>query len=370
MATKPIENQLPLGSTTFVDDDNQTMPGAETPTPSVATPPIADGGGGSTTKTTTTTVQGNPYGQFKGNNYEELEAFLKAQMDDYKPETKEEKEKREKKEKRRSFLANLADGLGTFHTTFAYARGDKPMDMVKMSPKLRELYEKQKAQRDKDKDRYVNYAIQLGKAKDADRDFNFRVTQAEQQQSNWREQFDAGRKDRADDVAFRQARADKADEQWQQQFDYTKEKDERNFNESVRQFNVSSSIQRQGLALQAQRLQLERENNSQIFTLGEGQGSVTVPRAAINSQNFSVIYNSLPKQYRTAQGDPIITKDALGNSVVSGYGAPSAEAMAIAVGAFLGDQNIPANQKNATRTALTQLGTKKGGNNKTMPGVK
>ena len=70
MATKPIENQLPLGSTTFVDDDNQSMPVADTSTPSVATPPIADGGGGSTTTTTTTTVQGNPYGQFKGNNYE------------------------------------------------------------------------------------------------------------------------------------------------------------------------------------------------------------------------------------------------------------------------------------------------------------
>ena len=307
MATKPIENQLPLGSTTFVDDDNQTMPGAEPSTPSVATPPIAGGGGGSTTTTTTTTVQGNPYGQFKGNNYEELEAFLKAQMDDYKPETKEEKEKREKKEKRRSFLANLADGLGTFHTTFAYARGDKPMDMVKMSPKLRELYEKQKAQRDKDKDRYVNYAIQLGKAKDADRDFNFRVTQAEQQQNNWQQQFDAGRKDRADDVAFRDKKFDSDNDHWQKGFDENKRQFDVTSKEHERHNRASEGLQAAGIAetrrhnkasegLERQRIAASQDGKYTEFY--SGNGMVRIPNTRLNQHNISYVFSKTPSAGR------------------------------------------------------------------------
>ena len=176
MATNLFGTTIPRDATSFYDfsqNDDGEQPGA------------------------TATVT-SPYAQFKGNNYAELEEFLRGQMDAIKPETKEEREKREKREKRIGFLARLAEGLGTFHTAFSHARGIKAMDMPKMSAKAKELFEKAKAQRDKDNDRLVNYAITLGNIKDKDRDFNFRVTQAEQQQNNWQQQFDAGRQDRAD----------------------------------------------------------------------------------------------------------------------------------------------------------------------------
>ena len=242
MAANQFGTTIPRGATSFYDfsqNDDGEQPGAnatqddrENGTP--APPPLAihtlnsNYGSNSSTSTTTTTTT-SPYAQFKGNNYAELEEFLRGQMDAIKPETKEEREKREKREKRVGFLARLAEGLGTFHTAYSHARGIKAMDMPKMSAKAKELFEKAKAQRDKDNDRLVNYAIALGNIKDKDRDFNFRVTQAEQQQNNWQQQFDAGRQDRADDVAFRDKKFDTDNEHWQ-----------KSFTENQRQFNVTA----------------------------------------------------------------------------------------------------------------------------------
>lgn len=103
---------------------------------------------------------------FHGDNYEEVENFLNRQVHDYKPETSEETEKRERSEKQLGFLARVADGLGTFHTAYSHARGVKPMDMPKMSAKATERYERAKAAREAEKDRYFNYAFKLGQIRE------------------------------------------------------------------------------------------------------------------------------------------------------------------------------------------------------------
>ncbi len=375
-------SSIPRGATSFYDfdgssdnDGQNTPPAHDTPspptpatenkdntpapqTPAVATPPLRK----------------DPYEGFTGSNYGELEDFIRDQMKDVKMETPEERKKRERREKIEGAINGIADmgmALGNLFFTTQYApNAYNPQNSL--SQKYQERMDKAKAEREKDKDRYMNYALTLGKLKDADRNFNFSVAQARQQQQNWQDTFDAGRKDRADDVAYRdkvyQAGRDdrKEDVQWRK--DRAAVEDDhwtKNFNESVRQFKVSSSLQRQSLNLQAQRLQMERESNSATYTLGEGNGKVSVPKSAINSLNFAAVYNSLPKNYRTAQGDPI--QDKLGN--ITGYAQPDAEAMAIAVGAYLGDQSVPTSDKTATRTALSQLGKKSGGKNRTMPGV-
>ena len=175
MAANPFGTTIPRGATSFYDfsqnDDGQQPVattqddgGNGTPAPpSLATPTLNgnNGSSSSSTTTTTTTTVTSPYAQFKGNNYAELEEFLRGQMDAIKPETKEEREKREKREKRIGFLARLAEGLGTFHTAFSHARGIKAMDMPKMSAKAKELFEKAKAQREKRNDEYINYALKL-----------------------------------------------------------------------------------------------------------------------------------------------------------------------------------------------------------------
>lgn len=103
---------------------------------------------------------------FHGDNYEEVENFLNRQVHDYKPETSEETEKRERSEKQLGFLARVADGLGTFHTAYSHARGVKPMEMPKMSAKATERYERAKAAREAEKDRYFNYAFKLGQIRE------------------------------------------------------------------------------------------------------------------------------------------------------------------------------------------------------------
>ncbi len=331
-------------------------------------------GSGTTTTTTTTTdtTTYTPYEQFKGNNYAELEDYLRNQLIDEKPETKEEREKREKREKRIGFLARIADGLGTLHTAFSHARGVKPMDMPQMSARATELYEKAKREREKDKDRYMNYAITLGKIRDANRDFGFKKEQAKLQQQNADRQYQ-----------FQQDRAKADDDKWQKKYDADQEQAKWQRAHGDRQLDLAEKAQAaqdrhnramEGIQRAQNKFQQQIHDNSQMFTLGEGQGSVIVPRAAINSHNFSVVYNSLPEEYRVAKGTPIYEEktDVLGKKtkVISGYNPPSAEQMAIAVGAYLGDQAIPVDKKTATRTALAQLGKKTGGDNKTMPGVK
>lgn len=318
----------PQKETTTQDDGTQSAPQPSSETPKETTQPYVS-------------------------NYAELEDYIRGQMADAKPETPEERKKRERREKWEGIISGISDmgmALSNLFFTSQYAP-NMYNGKESLSKKAQERMEKAKAAREKNGDRYMNYALTLGKLKDADRDYQNKMEQQRQAQANWKAQFDAGRADRKADEDYRQGRAKAADDQWQKQFDYNKDRDERNFNEQVRQFNVSSSLQRQSLSMQAQRLQMERENNSQIYTLGEGNGSVTVPKAAINSHNFAAVYNSLPKGYRTAKGEP------------------SAEAMAIAVGAYLGDQSVPADQKTATRTALSQIGKKSGGNSRTMPGV-
>lgn len=103
---------------------------------------------------------------FHGDNYEEVENFLNRQIHDYKPETSEETEKRERSEKQLGFLARVADGLGTFHSAYSHARGVKPMEMPKMSAKATERYERAKAAREAEKDRYFNYAFKLGQIRE------------------------------------------------------------------------------------------------------------------------------------------------------------------------------------------------------------
>lgn len=235
------------------------------------------------------TEKTSPYSQFKGNNYKELEDFLQGQIDAIPVETNEEREKREKREKRVGFLARLADGLGTFHTAFSHARGVKPMEMPKMSARAQELFDKAKAQRDKDNDRYMNLAITLENIKDKDRDFNFRVTQAEQQQSNWQQQFDAGRKDREADVAYRDKVYNTNKTQWQQKFDTDESHWQQQFGEQQRHNRVSEGMDRQRFAA---------SQNSQYTEFYSGNGMIRIPNTRLNQHNISYVFSKTPAEGR------------------------------------------------------------------------
>ncbi len=309
----------------------QSSPAA---TPPAATTPSVVSKGSSSSSTPVTTSSTSPYAQFRGNNYEKLEKFLLEQMQAIKPETAEEREERERREKRTGFLARLADGLGSFHTAFSHARGEKAMDMPNVSERVRALYEKAKSQRDKENDRLVNYALALANIKDKDREFNFHVTQAEQQQSNWQQQYDAGRQDRADDVAFRdkefdtkksqwREEFDTRNEQWQKKFDSDNDHWQQGFDENQRQFNEtheenvrhnkrSENLQGQQIAetrrhnqaserLEGQRIAASQDGRYMDFSLGDGS-FIRVDSSKLNPSNISYVFSKTPSAGRPSGG--------------------------------------------------------------------
>lgn len=270
-----------------------------------------DDNGGSTTATTSTTTNtsstGNPYEQFKGSSYDDVIGFIKDRIDEYKPESEEERKKREKREKREMFLANIANVLGSMHKSYSYQRGVKPMDLVDVSAKARERIDKAKAERENEKDRMMNYAITLGNLKDKDRAFNFQVTQAEQAQNNWREQFDASRNDRKEDVAFR----DENFKEGKRQFDVTSA-------EQARHNKASESLQGASIAeqrrhnkaaegLEGRRLALSEDGNYTEFYIPSG-GLIKVKNSALNSHNLSYVFNQTPVAGRPQPSYNITTR--------------------------------------------------------------
>lgn len=374
MATNPFGTTIPRGATSFYDfsqNDDGQQPGATTTQddggngtpapPSLATPTLNGNGGSSSSSTTTTTTVTSPYAQFKGNNYAELEEFLRGQMDAIKPETKEEQEKREKREKRIGFLARLAEGLGTFHTAFSHARGIKAMDMPKMSAKAKELFEKAKAQRDKDNDRLVNYAITLGNIKDKDRDFNFRVTQAEQQQNNRQQQFDAGRKDRADDVAFRDKKFDSDNDHWQKGFDENKRQFDVTSKEHERHNRASEGLQAAGIAetrrhnkasegLERQRIAASQDGKYTEFY--SGNGMVRIPNTRLNQHNISYVFSKTPSSGRpkpitTFEGTKPVSADQMMDWIGSNIDDPNVQSALRAIGGVTtSEDNTPPSRRN------------------------
>jgi hypothetical protein len=245
------------------------------------------------------------------------------------------------------FLARLAEGLGTFHTAFAHARGVKPMELPKMSAKAKERFEKAKAERDKDNDRLVNYAITLGKIKAADRDFNFRVAQAEQQQSNADRTFDAGRQDRADDVAFRDKKFDTDNEHWQKGFDENQRQFDITSREHAHHNRASEGLQGASLTETIRHNKVSEDGKYTEFY--SGNGMVRVPNTRLNQHNISYVYKQT--------GLPLTKTTRVNGRLVET--ALTAEEMMQRIGTHIDDPNV--------QSALRAIGGQTSTNDNTPP---
>ena len=314
-------------------------------------------GGTSSTTTTTTTVSGQPYSQFSGNNYADLENFIRGQMDATELEDEEKRKKREKREKQTAFLARLADGLSTFHTAYSHARGVKPMDLPNMSVNAQKRFDKAKADREKEQDRWINYATQLGKIKDANRDFSFKVEQAQHQQNNWERKFGADREDRAEDVNYRNQRAAKSDEQWdkkfqedQRQFDVTSKEHERH-NRAAEGLQGASIAEQRRHNKASEGLESRRIAQSQDGKYVEfysGSGMIRIPNTRLNSHNISYIYGKTPMNGRP-QGEPTgslgqrkaVTTEQMMEWIGTNIDDPNVQDALRAIGGVGGNNNTP-----------------------------
>ena len=103
------------------------------------------------------------------NNYEELIAMLKRRMEAKKPLTPEEEARLKRRERTQGMIAGISDmaqALSNLFFTSQYAP-DMYDPKEGMGAKAQERFDKAKAQREADDAEYLNYALQLGRARDA-----------------------------------------------------------------------------------------------------------------------------------------------------------------------------------------------------------
>lgn len=352
--------------TTVVSNEQPAAPAGSAPAGG-GTPPPAGGSSSSVTSTkvtTSTPISTTIPAEYSASSYEELIPQLEKRMAEFKPLSEEELKKLRRKQKIEGIISGVSDAaqsVANLIFTHHYAPNMyNPKEG--MSAKAKERFDKEKAQRDADADKYLQYALTIGKMKDADKQRGLQAWQTEQTLARQDRAFDAGRQDRADDVAFRNKDYDERVRQWQANFDRQGEwheeegqRWERQFKESVRQFNVSAANERARINMESQRLAHSLKEGQMTFNLGSGNGNVTLTLDKLNAQTVSRIYYTLSPEVRDkVQGDPIV-RDGL----VVDYNQPTTEAMLIAIGANV--ESSPATQNAIKQVAGLEVGNKPAG---------
>lgn len=352
--------------TTVVSNEQPAAPAGSAPAGG-GTPPPAGGSSSSVTSTkvtTSTPISTTIPAEYSASSYEELIPQLEKRMAEFKPLSEEELKKLRRKQKIEGIISGVSDAaqsVANLIFTHHYAPNMyNPKEG--MSAKAKERFDKEKAQRDADADKYLQYALTIGKMKDADKQRGLQAWQTEQTLARQDRAFDAGRQDRADDVAFRNKDYDERVRQWQANFDRQGEwheeegqRWERQFKESVRQFNVSAANERARINMESQRLAHSFKEGQMTFNLGSGNGNVTLTLDKLNAQTVSRIYHTLSPEVRDkVQGDPIVR-----NGLVVGYKLPTTEAMLIAIGANV--ESSPATQNAIKQVAGLEVGNKPAG---------
>lgn len=330
--------------TTVVSNEQPAAPAGSAPAGG-GTPPPAGGSSSSVTSTkvtTSTPISTTIPAEYSASSYEELIPQLEKRMAEFKPLSEEELKKLRRKQKIEGIISGVSDAaqsVANLIFTHHYAPNMyNPKEG--MSAKAKERFDKEKAQRDADADKYLQYALTIGKMKDADKQRGLQAWQTEQTLARQDRAFDAGRQDRADDVAFR-----------------NKDYDERvrQFKESVRQFNVSAANERARINMESQRLAHSLKEGQMTFNLGSGNGNVTLTLDKLNAQTVSRIYHTLSPEVRDkVQCDPIVR-----DGFVVGYKQPTTEAMLIAIGANV--ESSPATQNAIKQVAGLEVGNKPAG---------
>ena len=342
--------------------------GGSTPPPKqpAATPAPITPAGSSSSSTTVKTTSTVPIAttipeQYTASSYAELIPQLEKRMAEYKPLSEEELKKLRRRQKIEGIISGISDAAQAVSNLWFTSQYAPNMYNPKegMSAKAKERFDKEKAQREADADKYLQYALTIGKMKDADKERGLQSWKTEQTLVRQDRAHDAGRQDRADDVAFRNKDYDERVRQWQANFDRQGEWHEeeaqsweRQFKESIRQFNVTSSLERQRINISAQQLAHSMKQGQMTFNLGSGNGNVTLTIDKLNAQTVSRIFSTLPQSVRAqVQGDPIVQ-----NGSVVGYKPPTTEAMLIAIGANV--EGSPATQNAIKQVAGLETGQK------------
>lgn len=322
--------------------------------------PVVPAGGGTQAKaapvkpaeapatTTTTTADGGTH------RMSYVEMFQK--MSPYKPPTEEELEKERKKEKREKIFAAIGDGIAALSNLYFTTQGAPNAYDPKnsLSAKAQERWDKLKKEREEN-GRYYTAAYMQAMKNDEE---------GARDDRNWRHQLEReGVQDQryADDIAHRDKREVIEDERYDANIKHRDAREavddnrwDKQFDESVRQFNVTSSQNQQRINMESKRLAREMQKETVSFALGTGKGTISIPTNALNASNVSYVFSKLPADVQAqCEGEPIMgkvpvmeertdpktgkktkvpsrTKTTTG---VVGYKKPTTEAMLVCIGA-------------------------------------
>lgn len=124
-----------------------------------ATPPITGTGRNTTPQITTSNTQG----AFQGKTLDDLGAWLRERLNANKPESEEDRKKRERREKWEGIISGISDMGAALSNLYFTTKGAPNMydATTGMGAKTRARWDKDKAEREKRNDEYINYALKL-----------------------------------------------------------------------------------------------------------------------------------------------------------------------------------------------------------------
>lgn len=153
--------------------------GGSTPPPKqpAATPAPITPAGSSSSSTTVKTTSTVPIAttipeQYTASSYAELIPQLEKRMAEYKPLSEEELKKLRRRQKVEGIISGISDAAQAVSNLIFTTQYAPNMYNAKdgMSAKAKERFDKEKAQREADADKYLQYALTIGKMKDADKE--------------------------------------------------------------------------------------------------------------------------------------------------------------------------------------------------------
>lgn len=306
--------------------------------PNNVTPPQS-GGSSSSSQTTTRRITTLPP-EFKGSSYDELLPWLEQYLKDHKPMTKEEEEKLKRKQRTEGIISGIADAAQAVSNLFFTSQYAPNMYNAKegLSAKAKARFDKEKAERDADNDKFFDYAIKYGSLKNADKEYGLKVWETEHQLDRERiadDRFDADiahrdKREAIDDkrydegIAHRDKREAVEDDHW-----------DKGHAEQVRHNKASESLQSQQIAVSRENAAISRAQlNYQMkqgnvpFALGSGKGTVTVPANALTTHNVAYVFSKLPLNVQNSiDRKPIYKKGRGGKQEIVGYTTPTMDDM-------------------------------------------
>ena len=260
------------------------------------------------------------------------------QMSPYKPPTEEELAHERKRRKSQAVISAIGDGISAMSNLYFTTQGAPSMfdGRTTLSGTAQKRWDKIDAERKANSEKYISAYMQAKRADDA----------AERDDRNWKRQIERDKladkryEDEQKRIAVRQK---VEDERYEARVKQEAERWQKTFDENVRQFTVSSQQAAARLKNESARLAREMAKDKVTFALGEGMGSISIPKDALNNANISYVFNKLPEAIRSQiKGKEILDQF---NRVI-GYQQPTPEAMLIAIGANI-EGNIDA--QNALR---------------------